>query len=182
MRTGAFYKFGILLTVVALVSACTQSDPVITTKVKAKLAADPAVQASQFDVKTEKQVVTLTGNVDSQQAKDRAIELARGTSGVTDVVDMVSVRSDADSGDAPEPGRMLGVVIDDATVTASVKARLLDDPLVKGLRIDVDTREGVVYLTGKVKTKAEMDRAIEIAKASEHVRDVQANLVVEITG
>ena len=182
MRTRAFYPLGIILVVVALVAACTQSDPVITTKVKAKLAADPAVEASQFEVTTKEQVVTLTGNVDSQEAKDRALELARGTSGVTQVVDMVSVRSDADSGNAPEPGRMVGVVIDDAAITASVKARLLDDPLVKGLRIDVDTREGVVYLTGSVKSKAEKDRAVEIARVTDHVRDVQPNLTVLSVG
>jgi osmotically-inducible protein OsmY len=49
---------------------------------------------------------------------------------------------------------------------------------VKGLRIDVDTREGVVFLTGSVGTREESDRAVEIARATEHVRDVKPNLVV----
>jgi hyperosmotically inducible periplasmic protein len=182
MRNRSLYPIGIILLIVALCAACTHSDSVITTKVKAKLATDPAVQAARFEVTTDKQVVTLTGNVDSQGEKDRALELARGTSGVMKVVDMVSVRDASGDGEAPEPGRLLGVVIDDATITASVKARLLDDPLVHGLRIDVDTREGVVYLTGSVKTAEEKDRAIELARVTEHVRDVQPNLVVESLG
>jgi len=182
MRTRASFPLLMLVAVVSVVAACTQSDPVITTKVKAKLAADPAVESSQFEVTTKSQVVTLTGNVDSPQAKERALQLARDTSGVKQVVDMVSVRTVSGDGDAPEPGRMVGAVIDDAAVTAGVKARLLDDPLVQGLRIDVDTRDGVVYLTGSVRTAAERDRAIELARKTEHVRDVQPNLVVEISG
>jgi hyperosmotically inducible protein len=178
MRTRTSYVLGIIIAFVAICAGCAQSDSVITTKVKAKLAADPVVQASQFEVATDRQVVTLTGNVDSQQAKDRALEIARDTRGVMKVVDMVSVRNVAGAGDAPEPGRMLGVVIDDATITATVKARLLDDPLVQGLQIDVDTRDGVVYLTGSVKTEKEKDRAIELARVTEHVRDVQPNLTV----
>ena len=59
---------------------------------------------------------------------------------------MISVREAAGNGNAPEPSRSLGEVVDDAGITMAVKGRLLDDPTVKGLRIDVDTREGVVYL------------------------------------
>jgi osmotically-inducible protein OsmY len=49
---------------------------------------------------------------------------------------------------------------------------------VKGLKIDVDTREGVVFLTGSVTSAKESDRAVEIARATDHVRDVKPNLVV----
>jgi len=59
-----------------------------------------------------------------------------------------------------------------------VKAKLLDDPAVKGLKIDVDTREGVVYLTGSVATSQVRDQAIKLARETEGVKDVQANLDV----
>jgi hyperosmotically inducible protein len=59
-----------------------------------------------------------------------------------------------------------------------VKAKLLDDPSVKGLKIDVDTREGVVYLTGSVATSQVRDQAIKLARETEGVKDVQANLDV----
>ena len=84
----------------------------------------------------------------------------------------------ADSGDAPEPERSIGEHIDDAVITAAVKTRLLDDPRVKGLRIDVDTREGVVFLTGSVRSKEESDRAVEVARGTEHVKDVKPNLII----
>ena len=82
------------------------------------------------------------------------------------------------SGNAPEPDRTLGEHIDDATITAAVKSRLLEDPQVKGLKIDVDTREGVVFLTGSVRSQQESDRAVQVARGTEHVKDVKPNLVV----
>jgi len=178
MRHTSCWKSLVLILPVALMIACSQPDAVITAKVKAGMAADSSVNASEIQVATENKVVTLTGNINSQPEKDRALEIARATSGVANVVDMLSVRTSAETGNAPEPARSLGEHVDDAVITASVKTRLLDDPQVKGLKIDVDTREGVVFLTGSVRTQAESDRAIEIARATEHVKDVKPNLAI----
>jgi hyperosmotically inducible protein len=161
-----------------LTVACAQPDAVLTAKVKTSMAVDTSVKASQIEVSTHNKVVTLTGNLNSQEEKDRALQIARSTSGVVDVVDMLAVRTGDESGDAPDPNRTIGEHIDDAVITAAVKNRLLEDPQVKGLRIDVDTREGVVFLTGSVGTREEIDRAVEIARATEHVKDVKPNLVV----
>lgn len=168
-----------LVFLVALVTfACSQSDTMITAKIKASMAADSTVKASEIEVVTDNKVVTLTGNLNSQLEKDRALEIARSTSGVSNVVDMLSVRTSAAMGNAPEPDRSLGEHIDDAVITAAVKTRLLDDPQVKGLKIDVDTREGVVFLTGNVRSRAESDRAVELARGTDHVKDVKPNLII----
>ena len=162
--------------IVSMVVSCMQTtDAGITGLIKTKLAADDRVRASEINVDTTNGVVTLTGNVDSPEARDQAIKLAKETSGVRDVKDMISVRSGSASGNAPEPNRTVGEHIDDAGITMRVKARLLDDPTVKGLKIDVDTRDGVVFLTGSVPSDAERKQAIEIARTTEGVKDVQAN-------
>ena len=167
----------VLAAVVSLVVACAQtSDAGITGLVKTKLAADGKVSASEITVETTNGVVTLTGNVDSQEAKDQAILLAKETSGVREVKDMISVKAGASTGDAPDPDRTVGTRLDDAGITMRVKARLLDDPVVKGLQIDVDTRDGVVFLTGTVPGDAERAQAIQLAKATEGVKGVEANL------
>lgn len=158
--------------------SCQSSDPAITAAVKAKLAADPTVQALEIDVDTRDGVVTLTANLDNEAAKDRAIEIARETVGVVRVEDMISVRTAAGVGDAPSPDRTVGTTIDDAALTARVKSRLVADPLVKGSGIDVDTRNGVVFLTGTVSSPKERDHAIELARTTEHVVEVSANLTV----
>jgi len=167
-----------ILVVGFLTFACAQPDAVLTAKVKSGLAVDTTVRATQIEVSTKNKVVTLTGNLDSEAEKGRALQIARSTSGVADVVDMIAVRTGAESGDAPAPDRTMGEHIDDAVITAAVKNRLLEDPQVKGLKIDVDTQSGVVFLTGTVGTAAEVTRAVEIARSTEHVRDVKPNLVV----
>jgi hyperosmotically inducible protein len=163
----------------SLVVSCASTDVGITTMVKANLLTDDAVKSSHIEVTTNDGVVTLTGNVDSEVTKNRAIELANATKGVVKVVDMIAARQAAGSGNAPDPDRTLGETVTDVGITMSVKSRLLEDPLVKGLQIDVDTREGVVFLTGSVGSDVEKEKAIQLTKDTKGVRDVQANLKVE---
>jgi osmotically-inducible protein OsmY len=76
-------------------------------------------------------------------------------------------------------GKSVGDTIDDATITTRVKTALLNDPDVGGLRIDVDTFKGVVTLSGRVKTKAEADKAISVARRTGGVTDVKSTLQIE---
>lgn len=177
MRRRLLFPWIAVLIGVALAVGCSATDSGVTTKVKLKMAGDEAVKAYQIDVDTKDGVVTLTGNIDSQEAKDRALLLARETKGVRDVVDMIEVRTSDLSGSAPSGGdRTVGETIDDAGITMRVKSKLLDDPIVKGLRIDVDTKNGVVYLTGAVKSETEKQKAIELASQTKGVKEVKANL------
>jgi hypothetical protein len=71
--------------------ACAQSDAGITTNVKTKLAADDTVKAYQVNVDTNNHVVTLSGDVNTSAAKERAVMIARQTDGVRDVIDRLVV-------------------------------------------------------------------------------------------
>ena len=75
-------------------------------------------------------------------------------------------------------GKSVGETIDDATITTRVKTTLLNDPDVGGLRIDVDTFKGVVTLSGAVKSAAERDKAVAIAKKTPGVVDVKSTLQI----
>jgi hyperosmotically inducible protein len=179
MKLRSAWSIAILVAGLGLVTSCAMTDTGITTNVKAKFLANDVVKSSQIDVATKNGVVTLTGNVDSEEAKKKALELARATTGVKNVVDMISAREASGSGDAPEPARTVGEAVTDSGITISVKSRLLDDPQVKGLRIDVDTRDGVVFLTGSVGSDVEKQKAIQLAKDTKGVRDVQSNLTLQ---
>lgn len=63
----------------------------LTAKIKSKMALDDLVRARSIDVTTSGQVVTLTGSVRSAAEHDRAIQLAKETNGVTQVVDRLTV-------------------------------------------------------------------------------------------
>jgi hyperosmotically inducible protein len=63
----------------------TIDDATITTRVKTAYINDPVVGALRIDVDTFKGVVTLSGRVKSKDEEQKAISLARGIKGVTDV-------------------------------------------------------------------------------------------------
>ncbi len=67
---------------------------------------------------------------------------------------------------------------DDATITTRVKTALLNDPQVSALKIDVNTTQGVVTLSGAARSKADEQKAIQVAKGVQGVKDVRSNLQV----
>jgi len=74
----------------------TMSDSALTAKIKSKMALDDYVEARAIDVDTSHAIVTLTGVVSSESERDRAVGLARETSGVTRVVDKLRIRKKAE--------------------------------------------------------------------------------------
>jgi len=72
----------------------TITDAAITTKIKAKLVADPEVSATDVDVDTSLGVVTLSGTVKTGAARSEAEKLARDTDGVRRVRNLLEVRSE----------------------------------------------------------------------------------------
>jgi hyperosmotically inducible protein len=179
-------RFAVILSagLMVVAVACAQSDPGITTAVKAKLAADDAVKAYQIDVDTSDRVVTLTGTVDRTAAKEQAVTLARQTEGVRDVVDQITVSPQATPATgardrAGETADRAGEVTTDASITTVVKSKFLADTTTSGLKIDVDTKGGVVSLEGTVASKAEANRAVSLARETNGVKRVINNLRVE---
>ena len=80
-----------LISAAVFAVACGQTDAGITTAVKTKMAADDTVKAYQIDVDTSNKVVTLRGEVSSPAAETMAIQIARDTDGVLDVIDEIRV-------------------------------------------------------------------------------------------
>jgi osmotically-inducible protein OsmY len=64
----------------------------LTAKIKAKMVLDDFVKARAIDVTTAGSIVTLSGTVQSTKERERAVQLARETEGVTQVVDHLTVR------------------------------------------------------------------------------------------
>jgi hyperosmotically inducible protein len=68
---------------------------------------------------------------------------------------------------------------DDATITAQVKTALINAPVDSIARIDVETRQGVVTLSGRVNSKDEEVKAIALARTVKGVTDVKSTLQVQ---
>jgi osmotically-inducible protein OsmY len=72
-----------------------------------------------------------------------------------------------------------GEFVDDATVTAKVKAALFQDPVVSGFAVGVDTFKGQVQLNGFVDTPEQKARAEQIARSISGVAGVGNKLTVK---
>jgi osmotically-inducible protein OsmY len=68
---------------------------------------------------------------------------------------------------------------DDGTVTVRVKTALINDPVIGGARIDVDTFKGVVTLSGRVKSKDEEDKALALVRGVKGVTEVKSTLQIQ---
>jgi hyperosmotically inducible protein len=152
-------------------SAGEQVDDSVTTgRVKAALIADPTTKAHQIDVETFKGTVQLNGFVDSSASKERATEVARNTKGVTAVRNNLTVKTDA---------RSAGDTVDDSAITAKVKAALAGDNRVRAHQVNVETREGVVQLTGFVDSSEAKQTAEELARSIDDVKSVDNEIDVK---
>ena len=69
-----------------------------------------------------------------------------------------------------------GQYVDDAVITAKVKAAILDRPTLKLLEIKVDTFKGVVTLSGVVRSQSTINEAVEVASAIAGVKSVKNNM------
>ncbi|HEY1267208.1 MAG TPA: BON domain-containing protein [Candidatus Binatia bacterium] len=79
-------------------------------------------------------------------------------------------------------GKSAGANVDDATLTARVKTKLVSDKAANLTRIDVDTNNGIVYLNGSVQTTQQKAKAEDLARSTDGVKKVVNNLQVSQRG
>ena len=79
-------------------------------------------------------------------------------------------------------GKTAGENVDDASITARVKAKLVAEKAANLTRVDVDTTNRTVYLNGVVQSPEERRRAEELASTVSGVKQVVNNLQVEKRG
>lgn len=100
-----------------------------------------------------------------------------------------------ESGETAEPGRTegqgsqgkgeaseqsdVGQYVDDAMITAKIKAALANNPGTSALAISVETTDQTVQLTGSVENKDEKEKAESIARSVTGVKEVENKLKVE---
>lgn len=83
------------------------------------------------------------------------------------------------SGCTAMTGETAGQYVDDSTITASVKAKLVAEKTSNLTRVDVDTTNQVVSLNGIVESNEQKQRAEQLTKDVKGVRRVQNNLQIQ---
>ena len=78
-----------------------------------------------------------------------------------------------------EKAERAGNYMEDAGITAKIKAEILAESTLKVFQIDVTTIDGVVTLSGTVDSPLSRERASEVARNNPGVKSVENNLVVK---
>lgn len=109
----------------------------------------------------QEQPPTVNGDATPPASSDDSAALARGETGAEGA-----------------SGQSTGKVIDDAWITTKIKTALLAEADLKAGSIQVETRQGVVTLTGKVPSAEHGKKATTVARGIEGVKDVDNKLSV----
>ena len=145
-------------------------DKITLSKVKTALIDDETADAKEINVEVNKGIVQLNGFVDTEKEKAQAEKVAKSVEGVKGVQNNLAIKS-ADS--------TAGSAMDDSGVTAKVKSALVDSSETKAGDIKVETKAGIVQLSGFVDTEAQKTAATKVASGVKGVKSVQNNLSVK---
>ena len=74
-----------------------------------------------------------------------------------------------------------GEYVDDTLITTKVKAAVLEEPSLKSAEINVETFKGIVQLSGFVRSRADIDKAAEVAKTVKGVISVKNDMILKGT-
>lgn len=135
-----------------------------------------AACGKQDDGKTVGQSIDSGIAKTEQAAKEAKDKAAASMDNTGDAVKQAA--KDAQTSGSQAAGA-LGEKIDDITITASVSSGLAKDPELSAIKINVDTKGGVVTLNGPAPTVAAKEKATEIAKQVKGVTSVNNQLVVK---
>jgi osmotically-inducible protein OsmY len=72
-----------------------------------------------------------------------------------------------------------GEYIDDSVITTKIKTQLASDDFLKSFQISVESRKGIVQLSGFVDSQKAVDKAGQIARGVEGVKSVRNDLIVK---
>jgi len=168
------------------------TDGWITMKVHAKFVPEDALSDSDIDVTTRNGMVTLSGTVPTALGRQRAVEIAKATDGVRNVVDQLRIAPETaaslteQTGDtARDAGRettgataRAGHKVSDGWIKSKIYGQFATDDALDRGDVNLDVDNGVVTLKGNVPSQAARDRAMAIAKSTDGVRSVQDRLKV----
>ena len=122
---------------------------------------------------------TLTGTVEEDANKDLAKQIALGVNGVKEVDNQITVKADYTPAKTNPEERSYGQAIDDASITAVVKSKLLWSKYTDGLSTNVDTKSGKVTLEGTADSEAAKTLAGQLARNTHGVVNVDNQLKIE---
>jgi osmotically-inducible protein OsmY len=169
------------------------TDSELENAIMAKFNADSGLAGLKLDVdaNADRNEVTLSGTVESQTQRTRAVEIARNAHTGLVITDKIDVKpreitraeyteeqAAAQRARARDRGETVGETLDDAWIHTKIVTKLIGNPDTPQRKINVDVKNNVVTLRGTVTTAAEKTEAERVAKETEGVKQVKNQLRV----
>lgn len=148
------------------------------TQIWTTYALSPYLRANDLKVSVHDGKATLMGKVGEDVNKDLARQIALGVDGIKSVDNQIEVMPNY-TAQAKAGDRAYGDVVEDASITAAVKSKLLASRYAEGLTAHVDTSRGKVKLSGTANTADAREAAGRLAMNTHGVHAVSNQLVVE---
>lgn len=149
-----------------------------TVQISTAYALSPFLRSNDIHVSVQGDKATLTGKVEGEVNKDLAMQIALGVTGIKEVDNQITIDKDYVTPEATKD-RSFGEVVDDATITAAIKSKLLWSKHADGLTTDVDTNSGKVTLQGTADTDVAKELAGRLALNTKGVVSVDNQLKLE---
>jgi len=128
----------------------------------------------------EKGNVTTAGAAIAERTREAVATVKEKTGAAVERTKEMASGATRKTGDAAErAGDRSARAASDTAITTKVKAGLVAEPDLSGMQIEVDTKGGVVMLSGVVASKAEADRAAKVAKSIDGVTSVKNTIKVK---
>lgn len=147
-------------------------------------ALSPYLRSSDISVSVKGNEARISGVVEEEVNKELAHEIAMGVPGIKSVDNQLTVEQDYKPGKKSKKSNMAsersyGEIVDDATITAAVKSKLVWSKDAEGLSTKVDTKSGHLTLQGKAASEKAKAHAENVAKNTRGVMSVDNQLVVD---
>lgn len=156
-------------------TAPEHSDAWIALKARSRLLMKANVSATTTKVDVKDGVVTLTGTADTRAQKDLTEAYVKDIDNVKAVRNEIMVKDPA----ATSTDRTMGEAIDDASITSQVKYELVAHRSTSAIKTKVDTRDGVVHITGEAGSDAEKSLVSKLAGDVRGVKSVRNDMTVK---
>lgn len=155
-------------------SLAEKADQQLAGKVKTLLFLHRNVNGAATDVTADGDVVTLKGVAASEAQKDLTTEYAE------DVVGVKSVNNEMTIAEAKaDESRTILEAIDDASITAQIKGSLLTHGSTSALHTGIETRDGVVTVSGIASNEAEKNLVSKLSADINGVVSVTNNMSIK---
>jgi hyperosmotically inducible protein len=170
------------------------SDSDLKSAIKTRLDSDAQLKADDLSVSADadKNTATLSGTVESEALRTKAVEMARAAHSGLVITDKIDVkpreieRKDYTEENARETreqaksrGETVGSSMDDAWIHTKVVTKLIGDARTPERKINVDVVNNVVTLRGAVRTAEEKAAAEQVAKSVDGVKSVKNMLKID---